>query len=397
MFSSLAHRDFMLLWLGMLFMMGGMQMQMLVRLYLVYDITESAKILGLVSAASALPILGLALFGGAFADRVDRKHLIQMGQWSAVALALFIGASISTGTVTWYHLLGAGMVKGVLWSFMGPARQAVIPELVGKDKLSNAVALNAAGMSVMTLAAPALAGVLYAVIGPEGVYYLVAALELAAVILTGSITRPAKVPRVRRSRMLTEIKEGLSYIGRNNLVLVLLVVGLASVLLAQPFRFLLPVFVVEIYHRESEAMGLLMSTIGLGSLVGSLYVASLGTGRRGLVLILASFASAIGLILVALVPSYAAAIGIMAILGLGEAGRRSLNQALVMELADDQYRGRVMSIFMMNFGLMPLGVLPAGLAIDLIGAQATVAVLGGLMLVTSTLLLVTQKRLRQLP
>ena len=378
-------------------MMAGMQMQMLVRLYLVYDITESAKILGLVSAASALPILGLGLFGGAIADRVDRKHLIQVGQWSAVVLALFIGASISTGTITWYHLLAAGMVKGVLWSFMGPARQAVIPEMVGKDRLSNAVALNAAGMSVMTLAAPAVAGVLYVVIGPEGVYYLVAALELGAVMLTGSIVGSARSSRPRGSHMLTEIKEGLSYIRGNNLVLVLLLVGLASVLLAQPFRFLLPVFVVEIYHRESQAMGLMMGIIGLGSLVGSLYVASLGRGRRGLVLISASFASAIGLLLVALVPSYLAALGFMAILGLGEAGRRSLNQSLLMELTEDQYRGRVMSIFMMNFGLMPLGILPAGIAIDLWGGQETVAILGGLMLATSTILLVTQKRLRQLP
>lgn len=380
----------------MLFMMGGMTMQMMVRAYLVYDLTGSAKILGIVSAGSSLPILGLGLFGGAIADRVDRKLIIQIGQWSALFLALFIGVSISTGTITWYHLLAAGLVKGVLWSFMGPARQAVIPQLVGRDKLSNAVALNAAGMSVMTLAAPAVAGILYARIGPDGVYYLIAAMEFAAVVLTTTITTPLKVSRQRKAPMVTEIKEGLSYIRQNNVVLVLLIVGLSTVLLAQPFRFLLPVFVVDIYHRESEAMGLLLSMIGLGSLAGSLFVASLGKGRRGWVLISATFAAAISLLLVAAIPSYFAAVAIMAMFGLGEAGRRSLNQSLIMELVDDRYRGRVMSVFMMNFGLMPLGVLPAGIAIDLWGGQATIAVLGGLMLATTVTLVVTQKSLRTL-
>ena len=380
----------------MLFMMGGMTMQMMVRAYLVYDLTGSAKILGIVSAGSSLPILGLGLFGGAIADRVDRKLIIQIGQWSALFLALFIGVSISTGTITWYHLLAAGLVKGVLWSFMGPARQAVIPELVGRDKLSNAVALNAAGMSVMTLAAPAVAGILYARIGPDGVYYLIAAMEFAAVILTTTITTPLRVSRQRKAPMVTEIKEGLSYIRQNNVILVLLIVGLSSVLLAQPFRFLLPVFVVDIYHRESGAMGLLLSMIGLGSLTGSLFVASLGKGRRGWVLISATFAAAISLLLVAAIPSYFAAVAIMAMFGLGEAGRRSLNQSLIMELVDDRYRGRVMSVFMMNFGLMPLGVLPAGIAIDLWGGQAAIAVLGGLMLATTILLVVTQKSLRTL-
>lgn len=380
----------------MLFMMGGMTMQMMVRAYLVYDLTGSAKILGIVSAGSSLPILGLGLFGGAIADRVDRKLIIQIGQWSALFLALFIGVSISTGTITWYHLLAAGLVKGVLWSFMGPARQAVIPQLVGRDKLSNAVALNAAGMSVMTLAAPAVAGILYARIGPDGVYYLIAAMEFAAVVLTTTITTPLKVSRQRKAPMVTEIKEGLSYIRQNNVVLVLLIVGLSTVLLAQPFRFLLPVFVVDIYHRESEAMGLLLSMIGLGSLAGSLFVASLGKGRRGWVLISATFAAAISLLLVAAIPSYFAAVAIMAMFGLGEAGRRSLNQSLIMELVDDRYRGRVMSVFMMNFGLMPLGVLPAGIAIDLWGGQAAIAVLGGLMLATTVTLVVTQKSLRTL-
>lgn len=395
-FSSLSNTNFQRYWLGMLFKMGGTTMQMMVRAYLVYDITGSAKILGIVSASSSLPLLGLCLFGGAIADRMDRKKIIQIGQWMTMGLTLFVGVSISTGTITWYHLLVSGILQGAIWSFMGPARQAMIPEVVRKDQVTNAVALNASGMSIMTVAAPAVAGILYALIGPDGVYYVISALLFGAILLTSTITTTnAKTPG-HKSQMFAEIKEGISYIKKNNLVLVLLIVGLVTVMLATPFRFLLPVFVVDIYLRESGAMGLLLSMIGLGSLAGSLFVASLGNRGRGRILIMACFASAVGLIIVAAIPSYITAVFIMLLLGLGEAGRRSLNQSLIMELVEDRYRGRVMSVFTMNFGLMPLGVLPAGIAMDLWGGQVAVAILGVLMLLTTLLIVTSQKTLRDL-
>ncbi len=158
-FDSLSNTHFRHFWLGMMVMMGAMQMQMMARGYLVYDLTnQNAAILGLVNAATALPILVLALFGGALADRIERKRIVQVGQGGAAILAVFIAITISVGSVTWYHLLGASIVHGSLMALLMPARQAMIPQLVGKEKLGNAMALNAAGMSLTTLMAPALAG-----------------------------------------------------------------------------------------------------------------------------------------------------------------------------------------------------------------------------------------------
>ena len=371
-------------------------MQMLARSYLVYDITDSGKILGLVSAAGALPMLGLALFGGAVADRLKRKPLIQAGQVTSMGVALFVAVSITLGWITWVHLLVAALVQGVMWSFLVPARQAIIPQLVGRENLGNAVALQGAGMSATTLVAPPIAGVLYAAIGPEGVYYVISLLGLAAVVITTFVRSPVDVDKPSSSNVLAEIGAGLSYILRNRLMMVLLATGLATATLAMPIRFLLPVFVANVYERASEAYGLLIGVMGVGSMVGSLAMASLGPWKRGLLLIVGIFASGVALVVLAIIPLYYVAVGMMVLLGLGDAGRRTLNQALLMEQSDDRYLGRVMSIYTMTFGMMPLALLPAGFAIDRWGIEPTIGVMGGLMLGTGALVMATQKRLRGL-
>ena len=395
-FSSLSNRNFLLLWLGMFAMMSGMQMQMIARSFLVYELERSAIILGVVSAAGALPMLGLSLFGGVVADRFQRTVLVQGGQAVATLIALFVAVSIATGTVTWVHLLVASVLQGAMWSFMMPAREALIPQLVGQDKIGNAMALSAAGMSTTTLVAPAIAGVIYGLAGPLAVYSLITVLGAVAFILTSGVPKVATASKRATTPMMADIKDGLVYILGNRLVLVLILVAMATVLLAMPIRFFLPVLVVEVYGRESEAFGLLISAMGLGSLVGSLTIASMGQWRRGLVLLSGSLASAVALLLVALVPVYLAAVVIMVLLGLGDATRRALNQALVMEKSAERYRGRVMSVFMMNFGLMPLGVLPAGLAMDVLGSRMVIGIMGAIMLSVTVVLLITQRRLRTL-
>ena len=214
-FDSLSNTHFRHFWLGMMVMMGAMQMQMMARGYLVYDLTnQNAAILGLVNAATALPILVLALFGGALADRIERKRIVQVGQGGAAILAVFIAITISVGSVTWYHLLGASIVHGSLMALLMPARQAMIPQLVGKEKLGNAMALNAAGMSLTTLMAPALAGGLYALIGPDGVYYVIGGMLVGAMLLTGLLPKSTAEPTDKRTTVLGDIKDGLSYIRR---------------------------------------------------------------------------------------------------------------------------------------------------------------------------------------
>ena len=396
-FSSLGNRNYLYLWLGMLSLEGGFQMQMLARAYLVYDITGSASLLGLVSAGAGIPMLFLAMFGGAIADRVKGKRVIQVGQGAFVLIALLIGVAITTGAIEWYHLMAAAVIQGSMFAFMAPARYVLIPRLVGRDKLTNAVALHAAAMSAMTLTAPAVSGVLYALIGPDKVYYIISGLSIVAISLTTLIPEDTGPPTKAKRRMAKDILAGLSYVRRSPLLLTLLVMALVTTLLASPFRFLMPLFVVDVYHRGPDSMGLLVAIMGAGALVGSLFIASLGSSRRGLLLILGSFMSGIALLVLALFPFYFAAVAIMMLLGLGDSGRRSLNQSLLLEQSEDQYKGRVMSLYMMNFGLLPLGVLPAGIVADALGGQAMIGILAGLLLTATLAITVTQKRLRDMP
>ena len=165
-YQSLKNRDFLFLWIGMLTLMFGMNMQMLVRSYFVYELENSGTLLGIVNAGSAIPMLTLALVGGVIADRLHKKRIIQAGQLLAGIVSLVVAILILTENVTWVHLLIASIVQGAVFAFMMPARQALIPQMVGQKLVSNAVALNAAAMSFSTLAAPTATGLLYEFIGP---------------------------------------------------------------------------------------------------------------------------------------------------------------------------------------------------------------------------------------
>jgi MFS family permease len=339
----------------------------------------------------------LGLFGGAVADRLERKRLIQASQAGVAAIALFLGLAVTTDTVTWGHLLASSLLQGALMSFLMPARQSIIPDIVGRANLSNAMALHAAGVSVTTLAAPGVAGLLYALIGPQWVYYITGAMGLAAVVLTTSITRTRAGQGRARLPMLADVKAGLAYVRGNGVVLAIMLLLLATFLFAHTVVALLPAVVTDVYHRKSEAYGLLVSVEGAGALAGSLFFASMGASRRGRLLIVSSIAAGFALLLMSLVPLYLAAVAFMTGLGVAEAGRRVLSQSLLMEEAEDQYRGRAISIYAMMAGLMPLGILPAGIALDLLGGQMTVGILAGATIAASALVFLTQPSLRAMP
>ena len=395
-FASFESRDFRFFWFGLVVMMGGLQMQMLARAYLVYDLTDSASLLGVVSVASAAPILVLSLFGGVAADRFERRRVLQAGQAVSAVLAGFIAVANTTGFIEWYHLLVVATIQGAMWAFMMPARQSMIPELVSREHITNAVSLSSAAMSTTTLLAPAIGGVIYAKAGPAAVYYSIAAMSLLSMVLTAQVPQTRGSGAGKKGAVLADIAEGLKHCVANKMVLALLVMGLATTLLSMPFRFLLPVFIVDVYGRGPDSMGIMLSLFGLGALAGSLFIASIGHWHRGMLLITTSFLSAVALGAIAALPFFFVAVAIMALLGLGDSGRRSLNQALIMEEVDERYRGRVMSVYMMNFGLMPLGMLPTGLVADWLGGQVAIGILAFLLFGVTLAVMVSQSRLRAL-
>ena len=395
-FSSLSNRDFRNLWFGMVFLSAGFSMELLAVGYLVYDLTSSAFLLGVVEMGFAVPTLALSLLGGVVADRFDRKYVIQAGQAAECAVSLAVAALILTDRIHWAHLAAMAMIEGSLFSFMMPARQAIIPQLVQRAQLTGAMAINAAAFSATTLLSPAAAGGLYALVGPGGVFLAIASLKAAAVLITARVRRAPPGRTGEPNPVFRDIKDGLAYVRRTYVVLALLVFTLVALLMSWPFHTLVAVFVKDVYNLGPAAMGLLLTAIGAGSLVGSLCVASIGARRRGQLLIAGAAATAAGLFLVAAIPVYYAAVAIMVLLGLGEGVWWAVVMALTMEHSEDRYRGRVSSIMMMTFGLMPLGVLPAGAAAQFIGPRITVAILAGLLAAAVLFFTATQKQVRSL-
>lgn len=380
----------------MVFLSAGFSMELVAVGYLVYDLTGSAILLGVVEMGFAVPTLALSLLGGVVADRFDRKYVIQAGQAAEAAVSLVIAALILTDRIHWSHLAAMAMIEGGLFSFMMPARQAIIPQLVQRAQLTGAMAINAAAFSATTLLSPAAAGGLYALVGPGGVFLAIASLKAAAVLVTARVRRVYPDRTGEPRAVVRDIKDGLAYVRRTYVVLALLVFTLVALLMSWPFHTLVAVFVKDVYNLGPAAMGLLLTAIGAGSLIGSLGVAYIGGRRRGLLLIAGAAATAAGLFLVAAIPVYYAAVAIMVLLGLGEGVWWAVVMALTMEHSEDRYRGRVSSIMMMTFGLMPLGVLPAGAAAEFIGPRMTVAILAGLLAAAVLVFAATQRQVRSL-
>ena len=395
--AALAYRDFRFLWLGVVVFMAGLQMQGVARGYLVYDLTSSPILLGLVNTGFALPMLLLTLFGGVLADRFPKKRIIQLCQGIGGATAIFIGISIAAGTVTWVHIFFSSLINGLIFAFIVPARTAIIPSLVSDTHASNAFALNAAAMSSTTLLAPALAGNLYNFIGADGVYFCIAGLEFGAVILTGLVaTKDMPTEKHLRAPVMKEIKSGFQYIKKDKLIIILIIVSMVTTLLAMPFRSLLPIYIVDVFGRGPETLGLLLSLMGIGALVGSLFVASLGRRKRGFLLIFGGVVSGVSMVIAGYVPIIGVVGVTLFFLGVGDAFRRSLSMALIMELTDTEYQGRVSSVYAMNFGLMPLGTLPASVITEYFGVQTATAVLGVILLGVCITIFFARKDLRKL-
>ncbi|MCL0031509.1 MFS transporter [Dehalococcoidia bacterium] len=376
--------------------MAGFQMQMVIRGVLVYDLTNDAIITGIVGMGFAPSLLLVSLFGGVISDRMDRKLIIQIAQASNALLAGVVCILIFTGYIHWSHLFFVSLLQGAGFAMQLPARQAAIPDLVGRDNITNAVALNAMAMSFTTLAAPGIGGILYEWIKPEGAYLFVMLLMCASVISTSKV-KPLKPPSTDKTvSVMKNIGEGLRYIYSTQLVRIVIINMIFVAILSMPFRMLVQVYAKDVYGSDPSNVGYLLAAAGIGGLFGSLAIATLRKqNNRGIIFMLSGIISAAALLLVSGLPFYYVGLISMVLIGLGESGRWALGQGLMMEISDDKYKARVMSVIMMSYGFMPLGILPLGFAIDQIGPQMSVAIFGTILMIFSICYLFLAKPLRE--
>ncbi|MCY4475592.1 MAG: MFS transporter [Chloroflexi bacterium] len=398
-FQSLGNSAYRRFWFSLIVLMAGVNMQMLARGQLAWDLTNDTFMVALVGSAFAPPILIFSVFGGTFADRWDRKKMIQYSQFAISIVAGTVGVAIWQGWISIWFLMVAGFAQGVCWSFMMPARQSIIPQLVSKSEITNAIALSASGMALMTLSGPGLGGLAYAWLGPANTYFLITGLMLIAFVMMAGvkITGEAAALKRRQEAVLKEVWEGLQYSARNRTILILFVLLLATTMTSMSFRSLMPAQVEIIFGGGPRQLGILMSMIGVGALLGSLFIAGLTENmRRGVVLLAATGLSAAAILVSTFVSIFFIAMIAMMVLGLGDAGRRSLNAAMLMEQADEEHRGRVMGIYMLNFGLTPIGAIPLGILAEATDIRVAFAVAGCVLAAAVLLTWVLTPRIRRL-
>ena len=376
-------------------MMASVNMQFVARSQLAYDLTKSPLAVGIVGAGFAPPILLLAIFGGSVSDQFNKKKIIQFGQLGMVILASAVAISIYLNVVTIYHLVIASVAQGVMWAFLVPARQSLIPDLVQKKLIVNAIALSGSGMALMTFLGPAIGGFLYSFFGPGLVYIFICLLFVAALIFNQFLPEGHSKAKNNESR-LGLIKEGLHYIFSNRILSWLLLIAMMTTVLTMPLRSLMPVLMDELFSKGADAVGLMLSIIGLGSLIGSLIFAGLPKGKRGTSLIVALFISGIAIFLISIFNYFFLIILMMFFVGIGDAGRRSLNNALLMEEAQPEFRGRVNGIYTMNFGLMPLGTIPIAAIASSFGIAFALSVSSLVLIVFSIICYLFAGRIRKL-
>ena len=377
MFDALAIRDFRLLWVANLVASFAMQMQMVARGWLIYDITSSPMALAWVILSFMLPSFVFSLWGGVIADRMRKKPIMIGAQLLNTAATVLLAVIIYRGDVTFWHFIYFGLFNGTILSFSMPARSAVIPEIVPKHLVVNAMALQSSTYSLSRVAGPSLAGLLIAwfaggdntsATGVGLVFYVIAAMYLVSVAATAMLHYTGDPRAETNAGMLEDIAEGFRYMGQERIILGLLVMGIVPFMFGFAPTFLAPAFNKEVIDGGPATLGYLMTAFGVGSLIGALTLARLGDiGGKGKVLFAATYIWAVGVAAFALSPGLVAAMIFGIFIGVFSSLVGSLNMSVVTLAIKPEIRGRVMAIMMMTHGVMPLGMFPVAAAAEFIG------------------------------
>jgi MFS family permease len=394
---SLRHRNYRLYLSGQLVSVCGTWMQQVALSWLIYRLTGSATLLGVVGFASQIPIFALGAIGGVVSDRYSCHRVAVWTQCAALLQALILAVLTVMGWIQPLHIIFLGAALGVVYAFDMPARQALVYQLVDSEDLANAVALNSSMINAARIIGPSLAGLVVAKYG-EGVCFMInAASYIAVIIALLTMKLPARqAPAVSPGSIANSLLAGWRYTLATtpirDVLLLLCVVGF----MGMPYMTLMPVFAAHIHKSGADTLGLMFGAVGLGALAGALYLAQrkniVGLGR---VIVIATVAFGIGLMLFTLAQPFWLALLMLTVVGCGWMVLIAASNTALQTLAEDSMRGRVMSLFsMMIVGMAPFGSLLAGWAADHFGAPLVVAIGGGFCALAGVVLARQLPRLR---
>jgi MFS family permease len=396
-FAALKHPNYRLWFGGQLISLFGTWMQITAQSYLVFELTHSPAYLGYVSFAFGLPSWFFMLYGGVIADRVPRRTLLIITQCSMMILALVLATVTFASIVQPWHIVIFVLGLGLANAFDAPARQAFVIELVDREDITNAVALNSTLFNMSSVVGPAAAGVVYMLLGPAWCFTLNGLSFIAAITaLLLMKVKPTHTPHQKTSA-LSSLKEGVRYVVRDPLIRTLMCLVAVTAMFGFAYTTLIPAWAVTILGGDATTNGLLHSARGAGAVLSALLIASLGRFTfKGKLLTSSTFLLPILLIVFALIRSLPLSLLIMLCMGVAQLLIMNLANVLVQTFVSDNLRGRVMSIYSLtHFGLMPIGGLFAGTVAEYAGEPATVIICGLVCFASSVILWIYAPMLRR--
>jgi MFS family permease len=406
MFRALRHRNFLLFWSGAFLSNTGTWMQAVAQGWLVLQLSNSPFWLGVDGFMATAPGLVLTLAGGVFADLMDRRKLLIYTQVVAGLAALTLGVLVVTHVVQVWMILSLSFVTGCCMSMAGPSYLALVFDLVGRQDLANAIALNSTQFQLARALGPVFAGVGFKLFGVAGCFFA-NGVSFAAVVIGLSMVRydtarksnlsPDRSLKDRRAFM-TDLVEGFRYVANRPRVSMLLLISAVTSLFGAPYISMTPVFARDIFHLGETGLALIMGMAGAGALFGALFLAYLGDFRhKGWFVLGGDIGFAICLIVFSLSRNLTLSLIFLFLLGFAIVSSIAVTNTLLQKLVTDEMRGRVMSMFMLSFiGAMPIGNLIAGAASHRFGVPHTLAAGGLIIAVFATVVTLRSPSLREL-
>jgi MFS family permease len=397
-FAAFGHRSYRLWFLGQLFSVMGTWMQATAQGYLVYQLTHSSAYLGYVAFAAGAPTWLFMLWAGVLADRVPRRSMLLVTQTAMMLGAALLAGLVFSGVIRPWHIVALAFVLGSANAFDAPTRQAFVLELVDREDLGNAIALNALMFNSAVVIGPAISGVVYAAVGPGWCFTANAVSFLGVIGALAAMRDLAPPPPKHHGSALAAMRQGLAYVAAHRQIRVIIGLLAAMTLLGFSYVSLLPAFAVKILHGDARVNGLLQSARGLGALGTALYLASLGRRRRfGRLLTVGSLLMPLGLLGFSAARTLPLSLGALVVVGAGLILFFNNANALVQTLAEDALRGRVMGAYSLTFfGLMPLGSLAMGTLAEHIGEPWTVGLGAAALLAGAAMIHLVHPELRTL-
>src|SRR5208337_4242297 len=396
-FKAFQYRDFRLMWFGACTSSIGTWMQIVAQGWLIYRLSHSAFLLALDQFLGGIPIFLFSLIGGVVADRVERRRILLGSQYVQLFSAGLLTILVATGLVHVWHILCLSLVSGFAQAFGGPAYSALIPTLVEREDMPNAIALNSIQFNLAVTIGPALAGETLARLGEKWCFGL-NAVSFLAPIAALLLIRSRFFPASTTESMLTSLKEGIRFVRKQGSMEALIVLAFCMTALAMPMRTYIPVFVKDIFHRGPGTYGNLLSLMGVGSICGSLMVAGLGNirhkGRFAVTMLICLGAAIVGFSLSKSLPlSYT----MLLIVGASMMAVFATVTSLVQLITTNEMRGRVMSVYNCAFrGGMPMGNLLSGWLVPVFTAPVVLSVNGSLLILMALYFLLVQRRVTEL-